>query len=226
MDYVEHVMTLTVETIQSVVSLRSNIDIFTQDVPIEMIQIVINTLQSDPITPKEAVIGHFTRRKLKKLSTWNERKKREHKKMNQFHDKKMFGDAIDPVTLPKNAIILRPHWNYAVKRSGVRRLKQCYNGSKFATPLLHAMASTWSSCAELPIQLLFIELATQKGSYMYGGDKRDAYAHTPAFEIMTHLTIDDAYFEWYKEKTGNTLNCQHVLPVLHSLQGHPESGKI
>ena len=61
---------------------------------------------------------------------------------------------------------------------------------------------------------------------MYGGDARDAYAHAPAPEMMMHLTIDDAYYEWYKEKTGKTLNRCFVLPVLHSLQGHPESGKM
>ena len=47
--------------------------------------------------------------KLKKLSTWNEWKKGGHKQLNQFHDQKIFGSAIDPVTLPKDAIILRPH---------------------------------------------------------------------------------------------------------------------
>ena len=57
---------------------------------------------------------------------------------------------------------------------------------------------------------------------MYGGDARDAYAHAQVSEMMTHLTIDDAYFEWYKEETGKSLNRQHILPVLHSLQGHPE----
>ena len=47
--------------------------------PIEMIQIAINTLQSNSITPEEAAIGHFTLRKLRKLSTWTEWKKGEHK---------------------------------------------------------------------------------------------------------------------------------------------------
>ena len=61
---------------------------------------------------------------------------------------------------------------------------------------------------------------------MYVGDGRDAYAHAPTPEMMTHQTIDNAYFEWYKEKTGKTLNQHFVLPVLHSLQGHPESGKM
>ena len=55
-------MTLTVENIRSIASLRYNVDISTKDVSIEMIQIAINTLQSDSITPEEAAIGHFTRR--------------------------------------------------------------------------------------------------------------------------------------------------------------------
>ena len=191
-----------------------------------MIQSAINTLQSDSITPEEAAIGHFTRRKLRKLSTWNEWKKGEHKQLNQFYDQKMFGDAVDPLTLPKDACILRPHWNYVVKRSGVRRSRQCCNGSKFAAPLLHAMVSTWSSCVEMPIQRLFIRLCAQKGLCMYGGDACDAYVHAPAPEMMTYLTIDDAYYEWYKEKTGKNLNSCFFLPVLHSLQGYPESGKM
>ena len=84
-----------------------------------MIQIAISTLQSDSVTPEEHALGHFTRRKLKKLSTWNDWKRGEHKQLDQFYDQKMFGDSIDPITLPKTAIILRPHWNYVVKRSGV-----------------------------------------------------------------------------------------------------------
>ena len=76
------------------------------------------------------------------------------------------------------------------------------------------------------MQRLFIALATQKGLCMYGGNARDVYVHAPAPEMMTHLTIDDAYFEWFKEKTEKILNCWHVLPVLHSLQGHPESGNL
>ena len=110
----------------------------------------------------------------------------------------------------------------------MRRSRQYYNGSKFTAPLLHAMVSTWSSCVELPIQCLFIALAAQKGLCMYRGDARDTYAHAPAPapEMMTHLTIDDAYVEWYKKKTGKLLNRRHVLPALHLLQGHPESGKM
>ena len=71
-NYVEYVMTLTVENIWYITSLRYNLDISTEDVPIEMIQVAINTLQPDFITPEEATIGHFIRQNLKKLSTCND----------------------------------------------------------------------------------------------------------------------------------------------------------
>ena len=135
-------MTLTVENIRSIASLLYNLDISTKDVPIEMIEIAINTLQFDSITPEEAAIDHFARRKSKKLLMWNDWKKGEHKQLNQFYDQKMFGDAIDSVTLPRNAVILQPYWNYVVKRSGVRLSRQCCNGSKFSAPLLNVMVST------------------------------------------------------------------------------------
>ena len=43
------------------------------------------------------------------VSRWNELKKGEHKQLDQFFDQKMFGDSIDFLTLPRNAIILYPH---------------------------------------------------------------------------------------------------------------------
>ena len=61
---------------------------------------------------------------------------------------------------------------------------------------------------------------------MHGGYACDAYAHSPAPETPTYLTIDDVYSEWYHEKFGSTLSRRWVLPVLHLLQGHPESGKM
>ena len=140
----------------------------------------------------------------------------------------MFGDAINPIALPRNTVILQPHWNYVVKRSWERQSRQCCNGSKFAAPLLHAMVNAWFSCVELSIQQLFIRLATEKGLCMYGNNACNVYAHAPAPapEMMTQLKIDNAYFEWYKEKTGKSLNCRFVFPVIHSLQGHPKSGKM
>jgi ferric iron reductase protein FhuF len=87
-------------------------------------------------------LGHFTRRKLKKLTTWIEWEVGEHKQLDQLYGQKMFGDAIDHMLLPKQAVVLQPYWKYIVKRSGVRRSRLCCNGSKMAAPQLHALANT------------------------------------------------------------------------------------
>ena len=117
----------------------------------------------------------------------------------------MFGDPIDPALLPKDAIILRSHWNYAVKRSGVRRSRLCANGSKYAAPQLHSMVNTWSSCVEFPMQRLFLGLSAENGLKIFGCDIRDAYAHTPAPYINTYLQVDDAYQNWYKKKFNDDI---------------------
>ena len=100
----------------------------------------------------------------------------------------------------------------------------CCNGSKKAVPQLHAVASTWSSCVELPVQRLFLGICADAGLTIYGGDATDAYAHSPA-PNDTYLQVDDAYAEWYNNKFKDKINKRMVLPVHHALQGHPESEK-
>ena len=86
----------------------------------------------------------------------------------------------------------------------------CCNGSKKAAPQLHAVASTWSSCVELPVQRIFLCIAVDLGLTVYGGDATDAYAHSPA-PNDTYIEIDDAYADWYKDTTGKDINQRHFL---------------
>ena len=140
-----------------------------------MIEHLIHAIQSKETTPKEQALGHFTRKKLKTMSTWDLWHAGETKQLNQFYDLQMFGD---PVLLENksNHIILRPHWQYSVKRDGTRRARLCCNGSKYAAPILHALAMTYSSCVDHPIQRLFFSIAAQRNLKVYGGDAKDAYA--------------------------------------------------
>ena len=75
----------------------------------------------------------------------------------------------------------------------------CCNGSKRAVPALHAVASTWSSCVELPVQRLFLGISAALNLTIYGGDATDAYAHALASDIPTYLQVDEAYEEWWNE---------------------------
>lgn len=70
----------------------------------------------------------------------------------------------------------------------------CYNGSKNASPQLHAVESTWSSCVELLVQLMFLGISADLGFTIFGGDTTDAYEHSPASN-ETYLASDDAYYD-------------------------------
>ena len=73
MEMEEHVMSLSVEDIRAIASIRhEDVDMSPEAISSEMIQLCINTLNSDHMTKEEQALGYFTKKKLKKLSTWQE----------------------------------------------------------------------------------------------------------------------------------------------------------
>jgi hypothetical protein len=216
--------TLTVADVRHIAAIRHpDLDFSEQSISAAEIQVIIHAIQSQAITPAEQALGRFTRRKLKKLDTWPLWLEGERKQLDQFVALRMYGK---PVPRPKNAIVLRPHWQYSIKSDGTRRSRNCCDGSPRAAPVLHGIASTYSSCVEQPVQRMFFALAAQMNYKVYGADATDAYAHSPPPETPTFVSIDDAYAEWYEHMYGTKLDRSHVLPVLHALQGHPESGRL
>ena len=84
-DSEEHVPTLSVEDIRAIASIRfTDRDMSEDAIPSEMIKVCINTLNSDFMTPEEQALGYFTRKKLQRLSTWDEWLAGEAKQLNQF----------------------------------------------------------------------------------------------------------------------------------------------
>lgn len=61
------------------------------------------------MTKEEQALEYFTKMKLKKLTTWQEWKDDKTKQIEQFMTQKMFGDPIDPITLPKYTVVIHPH---------------------------------------------------------------------------------------------------------------------
>ena len=221
----EHVHQLTIEDIRHITAVRHPKSSFgPEDVEVEQIHLALNAISSTTITDSERALGTFTRRKLKTLETWPEWKAGETKQLDHFEKLGMYGK---PQARPPGAIVLRPHWQYQLKRDGTRRSRNCCDGSKRAAPLLHKLAKTHSSCVEQPVQRLFFALSAHLGYRLYAGDAQDAYAQSPGlYSVPTYVSIDDAYAEWYFDKFNVRLDRSMVLPVLSALQGHPEAGRL
>jgi hypothetical protein len=220
----EHTPTLRTADIRAIAALRfPDIDFSPEALPTEEIHLAVHALSSTLITTEEQALGAFTRRKLQTLSTWDIWRAGEHKQLDQMEALGMYGR---PRKAPPGAIILRLHWQYQIRRSGERRARNCCDGSPRAAPTLHAIASTYSSCVDQPIQRLFYALSARMNYRVYGGDAQDAFAHSPGPSVPTFVHIDDAYADWYYNKYGVKLDRSFVLPVLRALQGHPESGRL
>ena len=80
----------------------------------KMINLCINTLNSDEKTPEEETLVYFTCNRLKNFKNWYEWKTGENKKIDQFMMQGMFGDPIHIIKIPKNATILHPYWQYTI----------------------------------------------------------------------------------------------------------------
>jgi hypothetical protein len=219
-----HVAQLSLEDIRSIAAIKfPDVDFFDPSVTTDEIAVHVNAIQSHSMTPEELTLGNFTRRKLKNLSTWPQWLAGERKQLDQFHTLGLYGE---PVKRPPDAIVLRPHWMYKVKNDGTRRSRNCCDGSPRAAPVLHGIAKTYANCVAQPIQRMFAAISAHMGYRIYGGDAQDAYAHSPPPEEPTFVSIDDAYAEWYEHRFNKKVDRSFVLPVLHALQGHPESGRL
>jgi hypothetical protein len=173
-------------------------------------------------TSDEQALGSFTRRKLRRLPNWKEWQDAEFKQLDSMAKQEMYGA---PVFAPRDAIVLRQHWNYAIKGDGTRKARNCCDGSPRAAPQLK-LANTYSSCIEQPCMRLFFALCVHEGYISLKVDATNAYANSPPPNQPTFVIIDDQYADWYLARHGAAIPRDMVLPVQHALQGHPESGAL
>ena len=108
-----HVTSLDITSLRSISCIQSkshfpNLDLYfyPEDLTTELTHLTINAIQSKATTTEDQDVGHFTRRNLKRLSTWDEWEKSEIKQANNMHDIWMSGKIIES---PKNEIVFRPH---------------------------------------------------------------------------------------------------------------------
>ena len=183
----------------------------------------LHALTSEAINPEEQALSKFTRRTLMTLPTWNLWDAAMTRQLNQFHDLRMFGTPCQP---PSNAIILRPQWAHKIKQDGTRRSRLCGDGSKRAVPQLYEDQDNSSSCLDQPICRLFFALAAARNLVVFGGDARDAYAHSPGSSTPVFLRLDATFRIWYQKKFKVDLKPNDVAPILRALQGHPAAGRL
>ncbi|KAI2505295.1 Reverse transcriptase (RNA-dependent DNA polymerase) [Fragilaria crotonensis] len=166
-----------------------NEDSTIDDDHVQLLLLPLNTTTHG--TPEEQSLGSFTRRKLRRLPNWKEWQDAEFKQLDSMAKQEMYGA---PVPAPRDAIVLRQHWNYAIKGDGSR--KETAAMDPRAAPQLK-LANTYSSCIEQPCMRLFFALCAHEGYVSLKVDATNAYANSPPPNQPTFVVIDDQYADWY-----------------------------
>ena len=72
----------------------------------------------------------------------------------------------------------------------------------------------YASCIEQPLSRLFLYPSASLNYLIFGGDVRDAFAHSPAPIIPTFVASNDVYSDWYL--IGTTFALSVALCFLYS----------
>ena len=81
------VPTIDLHALRAIACLRNpELSFAEEDISSELIELSINAIRSSATTSEEQALGFFTRRKLKRLATWDEWQSGETKQLNQFRD--------------------------------------------------------------------------------------------------------------------------------------------
>eukprot|EP00957_Ditylum_brightwellii_P131031 9994724-Ditylum_brightwellii.AAC.1 len=134
----------------------------------------------------------------------------------------MYGE---PTYAPKGTKILHSVWIYMIKHDGRKKAHNCCNRSVLKGRGVD-YAHTYLPCASQVGMELFTAIAAWNNYLIVGADATNAFAQSPPPTEPTYMRIDDQYMDWYTNKYGKDLDQSKVLPVLHALQGHPESGVL
>eukprot|EP00957_Ditylum_brightwellii_P087530 6663386-Ditylum_brightwellii.AAC.1 len=116
-------------------------------------------------------------------------------------------------------------WNYTIKHDGRKKARNCCNGSVSKGKGVD-YAYNYSSCVSQVGMKLLTAIAAWNNYLIIGADATNAFAQSPPPTEPTFMRIDYQYVDWHKHKYGKDSEQSKVLPVLHSLQGHPESGAL
>ena len=165
----------------------------------------------------------LTRKRLKMQEDWPLWKIAEFQQLNQYKSQDMFGA---PVPRPRDANVLPLIWVYVYKTNGVRKARCVCNGSprmKGTVTLDH----TYAAALEQTGSRIFWALSAIYNFVVSGSDASNAFAEAQAPKAKLYVTIDDVFRAWYTEiENKPPIPKNHVLPVNHALQGHPESPRL
>ena len=167
----------------------------------------------------------LTRKRLQTQDDWNEWQNSEWLQLDQYVTQDMFDEPGDLPTDLEDINVLPMIWTYLVKSCGRKKARCVANGAPHLKGSV-TLANTYAACLEQTAARVFWAIAAIQGKQVFGSDASNAFGEAPPPKAPLFLRVDQAYREWYKHRTGQTLPDASYVRVKHAIQGHPESPRL
>ena len=169
-------------------------------------------------------IQKLSRRTLAKTKEWNKWILAEAKMLDQMEECNMFGS---PIPRPPSATVLRSVGTYVIKWDNTFKARHCADGRILKhLAIWDKMKATYAACVSQIGMRLFFAICAMENLTIMDVDATNAFAQSPPPSSPVFMSVDEQYRAWYFKKYKTHIPKGHVLPVLHAIQGHPESGLL
>jgi hypothetical protein len=166
----------------------------------------------------------LTRGELLKQPNWDEWQMSKYVQLDQYDAQGMFGQPVPQVD---DMAVFHLVWTYTIKAVDLQK-KACWacDGS----PRLgqaKILDKTYANCVDQTSARLFYAIAAAENLMVYGADVSNAYAEAPPPKQGFYIHPDRAFHDWWmNHKKRSPIKSGEVIPILSTMQGHPESPQL
>jgi hypothetical protein len=159
--------------------------------------------------------GHF----LKQLD-WTNWQESKFLQLDQYNKQHMFGD---PVATINNATIFYLVWTYNIKTLDGHKKACCGCNGLTRSSSVQVLDETYANCVDQTSSCLFYAIAAAENLVVYSADVCNAFAEAPPPKQELYVHPSDW---WILHKKCLPIPEGHVIPILSTMQGHPESPRL
>ena len=117
-------------------------------------------------------------------------------------------------------------WTYLIKNDGTKKARCICNGSSYRKGS-DILAYTYAAALDQLVASTFLAITALNNYVAYGGDAKNAFGEAPPPNAPLYVTIDAPFKAWWENILKRSpITVDHVLPIRHALQGHPELPRL
>lgn len=166
-----------------------------------------------------------SRKKVVARDNWTKFQAAEVKQLDKNIGHDLYGEPTLRRNMPVGASVCHQIWSY-IKPNGKYKAHDCLNGKQL-TRMGTLYSNTFNICVTwMPAALVFFIICAIKNYVIRAYDMVNAFmeAEPPCDSLF--VVVDQYMLDYFRDRLNKHIPVGWIVPILKSLQGHPETGRI